>query len=884
MSEKIHDFGETGGDSALILEDILQEALQNRAKKTAESDSVVSPRPLGLPQEDENTAAGSTGAFRVMGSTPTARLLREDKQSSDSAVSSGRKFHRPDMTGPKSARKHTPSDIMLELEETKKVKDESGQDEEALDEMVQVVETVSSDDDDMKVYAPVGSAPAEDASVEPDMKVYVPKAASPEANMDRTRVADIPGRAKAVVIEDESVELEQLNLESLVEGLEQPASPEYEDVFSYSSLDSSAEDDSPISDERINEERRRRAEEFRPDFNLNEQNDDDEEFADPLPDEIDDFNSYDEASVVRAELARRLRNGQMRITASGIITTLLFLVFFGAAVFDLTILSPGVYVTITAILLIAQLAVHYQTVIDGILSLVRLQGSVEGGAAAAGVVAIAHTLLQFTDLSAINESGMVLFAPVAAAGLFLCAVGQYLREMYINSNFKFVSGRGEKYAAALIDDPQCAREIGQSTVAIGEPEIGYYRPVSFLTRFLEMSYRDTDTLDALGRFVPLMIGFSAVVAIIYAVLSSGNLWRNSLSVFSACVCFSVPVMSAVAMSAPLLRAAARVLNNGGMLVGWQAVTQFGGAHALAADALEIFPRNSVRLHEIKTFSGARIDESILDAAAVSIASGGPLSGIFLRVIQDRTDLLGDVDTLVYEQDMGMSGWVGGRRVLIGNRLLLQNHGVDVPSGDYEQRYTQNGRKTVYLSTAGELCAMFVVSYTADPAIADALGQMTGAGVTLLIRTCDPNITEELICDVYKLKSYYVEVMGAAGGRRYESLVNNAYELCLSDDSAQSEADSDEEHTGDSEQLRYDAVLASDGRLEGMVTGFALCRRLRGAARLAVLIQVIGSFVGLGMAAFLCLGTSSLPSPVFMSIYIALWTAVSAIVPSVIRRI
>ena len=880
MSEKIHDFGETGGDSALILEDILQEALQKRAKKAAESDGVVSPRPLGKPQVEENAAAEPVG------------LPVEKKPLPDSETVVSRRFHRPDMTEQRSTRSRTPlvSDIMLEIEETKKAGKDPSQDRKA---SVETVPPVGADlsldefDNDVKVYSPGEDTSADDMAAEADVKVYVPKAASPEANMDRTRVAAIAGahtsvadRKKAVVIEDEPEALEQLNLESL---FGQAESPEYEDVFSYSHLDtaddSSEADDSPVSDERISEERRRRAEEFRPDFNLNEQNDGDEDSDGRLPEEIDDYNSYDEAPAVRAELVSRLRVGRMRMMASGIITTLLFLVFFGAGVFDLAILSSGVYVTLTAVLLIAQLAVHYQIIIDGIISLVRLQGSAEGGAAAAGVVAVVHTLVQFADLSAIHESGAVLFAPAAAAGLFLCACGQYLREMHIKGNFEFVSNRSQKYAAVLIDDPQCAREIGQSTVDIGEPEIGYCRPASFLTRFLEMSYQDTDTLAAFGRFVPLMIGFSAVAAIIYALLSSGDLWRNSLSVFSACVCFSLPTMTAVAMNVPLLRAAARLRSRGGMLVGWQAVAQFGGTHALAADALEIFPGNSVRLHEIKTFSGARIDESILDAAAVSIASGGPLSSIFRRVIQDRTDLLGDVDTLVYEQDMGMSGWVGGRRVLIGNRLLLQNHGVDVPSGDYEQRYTQNGRKTVYLSTAGELCAMFVVSYTADPTIADALEQMTGAGVTLLVRTCDPNITEELICDVYGLKSYYVEVMGAAGGRRYESLIS-AYEVCPHSD-VQAEGDAE---SGDSEQPQYDAVLASDGRLEGMATGFALCRRLRGVARLSVLIQVLGSLVGLAIAVFLCLGTSSLPSPIFMTMYVVLWTVVSVAVPSVVRRV
>ena len=72
-----------------------------------------------------------------------------------------------------------------------------------------------------------------------------------------------------------------------------------------------------------------------------------------------------------------------------------------------------------------------------------------------------------------------------------------------------------------------------------------------------------------------------------------------------------------------------------------------------------------------------------------------LSLIHIWVIENRTDILPAVDSLVYEQEMGLSGWVSGRRVLVGNRRLLENHGVDVPSRDYESRYTHDGRELVY---------------------------------------------------------------------------------------------------------------------------------------------------------------------------------------------
>jgi hypothetical protein len=190
----------------------------------------------------------------------------------------------------------------------------------------------------------------------------------------------------------------------------------------------------------------------------------------------------------------------------------------------------------------------------------------------------------------------------------------------------------------------------------------------------------------------------------------------------------------------------------------------------------------------------------MDAAAVSIAAGGPLATVFRGIITDRVDILQEVDTLVYEQDMGVSGWVGGRRVLVGNRLLLKNHGVDVPSNAYEERYAVDGRKLVYLSTAGELSAMFVISYLCDEELSDRLKTLSHCRMDLLIHSCDPNVTEDLVCETLDLDNYRVAVMDAQASRAYVGL----------------EAQTEEE----------EALLATDGRLTSTVAALSGCFGMR----------------------------------------------------------
>ena len=518
----------------------------------------------------------------------------------------------------------------------------------------------------------------------------------------------------------------------------------------------------------------------------------------------------------------------------------------------------GALLFVAAFLLLVMMLLNHRMVGGGLGNLARFRADADSAVSAASLFALLHTLLLFFHTDAVSRGEAPLFASAAGLGLLLGAVGRQMRLGRIAENFRFVSYQGDKYAAHRVEDPQSAVEIGRSAVALGEPEVAYFKKADFLERFLENSYGDDGSDRAMRIFVPLALLASLLLGAGCLLLKKAD-WWGALAVGVGTFCLASPVAALTASNFPLLRAAKRCLRRGSMLIGWEAVREFGSLHAVAVDAQDLFPSESVLLHGIKTFSGARIDEALLEAAAVSIAAGGPLAGVFRRVIENKTDMLPPVDTLVYEQDMGLSGWVGGRRVLVGNRRLLENHGVDVPSRDYENRYAKDGRQLVYLSTAGELSAMFVVSYIADEGIAQSLHSMEKAGLTLLVRTCDPNVTESLICGTFDMDSYYVEVMGVTAGRAYERLRSAP-------------------QTGNP-----DAVLASNGRLEGMATALTACRRLRGGVALAVTAQIVGAALGFGLNVFLALTTGLSLPPLYMLGYLLGWSAVSWILP-LIRKV
>ena len=293
------------------------------------------------------------------------------------------------------------------------------------------------------------------------------------------------------------------------------------------------------------------------------------------------------------------------------------------------------------------------------------------------------------------------------------------------------------------------------------------------------------------------------------------------------------------MQIPLSACCRRILARGGFINGWHAVRQFGEPDALVVDIADLYPDESMLLHGIKIFNDTYIDDAILTAASLAVRSGGPLSMIFRRIIEQKEELLYDVDSLVYEQGMGLSGWVDGRRVFVGNGRLLQNHGIDAPSADYEARYAKDGRKLVYLAIAGQLSAMFVVSYLPDPEIQSALQSLCRSRVTLLVRSCDPNITASDLCESFELDEYYVDVLPAAAGRLYLQLTEQVADNLPAD-------------------------MASNGHILGTARVLSACRGLRVKTTLALIVQTIAALLGLICVLLWALkGALTLPLPLLL---------------------
>ncbi len=548
-------------------------------------------------------------------------------------------------------------------------------------------------------------------------------------------------------------------------------------------------------------------------------------------------------TAVRQRLQQQVHRSGIMLMLSVLLEAILFLIAAVSSVSPAIAMDPITYLVIHLVLFVALMIANGAQLRTGLTALFKQHRlTTEGAIALSALLTAVHTALLTLNTTGVADGSAPVLTGIAGFGLLLVQISHRLELNRAVRDFGIFSSKSEKLVVKRIADDAVAEEIGRPAVPIGVPRVAYFRRTEETEGYVDKQGYDP-AAGFLGWYLPVTLAVSVIVSVAYLLISGFTSWIFAVTLLCGMLAVSTPMLMLLSLYTTLFAADKKAREQRTAISDYRAVEVYGNSHAVVLDAMELFPENSVLLHGIKTFSGTRVDEAILDAASVSIRAGGPLSHVFRRMILNKVDMLHEVDTLVYEQDMGLSGWISGRRILIGNRKLLDNHGIDIPSKDYEERYAKNGRQLVYLSIAGELSAMFVVSYTAEPTVRRVLKSLTERRITLLIRTCDQNVTESLITSVFELNGYYVELLNAPAGRSFETLVTGV---------SQTEP----------------AEIVSTGGALGMLTALAQCHRLHTGVRLFAVLQALVGILGMVLMAVPALLGGALFPPLYVIEYLA----------------
>lgn len=527
----------------------------------------------------------------------------------------------------------------------------------------------------------------------------------------------------------------------------------------------------------------------------------------------------------------------------------------GTDMFNGALYTPIIYCGINLLILILTGIIARPFISSGLKALRSFKGNSDTAVSCAYIACLLQQIFAMFCANSFVGSTLHTYTTIVTLGFVLNTAGRMFMVSRVKENFKFITSKSPAYAAKIFNDDDTARKMLSGTSA-SHSVIAYQHPTSFLSDFLKISYAPDPSEDISGRFAPITIVSSFFVAVVYGIIF--KTFIGAVCALAVMSCISIPLCALLAGNIPMKFLCKDSLKSNAMLSGYPSIKQFCDSDAVMVDAAELYPKGCIKLHTINHFAQLRVDDSLLAAAVILKEANSPLQHVFSDMLEEHSGYLPKVESVLYEDKLGLVGWVGGERVLIGNHKLLDRFHIYVEDAADEAKYKRKGKEVIYIACAGQLVSMLVCTYSPDKHIKEVLSRAQSIGLCLVVRTTDCNITQEKLSEDYALFYRTVKILSTGFASTCNEVVNTKEDTSR-------------------------AYLATRGKFTSLVHAVTSAVSFKNNLTIALIIQIFGLVLGVLLCATMVLYASVSILGVFeMLLYMLFWS-IATIAVQFIRR-
>ncbi|MGN0591877.1 MAG: hypothetical protein ACI4JQ_01370 [Ruminococcus sp.] len=507
----------------------------------------------------------------------------------------------------------------------------------------------------------------------------------------------------------------------------------------------------------------------------------------------------------------------------------------------------------------AALLISFPTVANGLRYLFTNKADSDSMAAAPILISTLGAAVMTLFPDSMERGEAHLFVPVSVFILLMNAVGKQLIIRRAISNFSVITKEYEQYVLTYVQHENDAETLTRGVIR-DYPILVSMRKARQMSDFLRYTY-STDLGD---RFCRKMTPFLLIASLLIAAAITGI--RSTVMSFPAVMGFFCSVLSMLlcggccagvmlAANIPLYAATKKMSVRKCALLGYQSVDEFYDSNALMVHASALFPDGAVTIEGMKPFSDAKIEEVILEATSLVRQADSVLQYAFAKMVDEENGSLYPVDSVLYEENYGLSGWILNRRVLLGNREMMLNHNIEgLPSPVREAEYAGEGNEVLYFSVSGVLSAMILVRVSASKRMKQHLQKLMDENIALIIKSVDSFLTQQRIASLYQIPENSMKVIPIALQETFNRYTEPAD--------------------------RVSASIITSGKLEDTIQLLLQARRIRRSAMTGVILQAVAAMIGFAIA-LIYIGLSAYTS-VTSEMFLIFQIAASAITAIAVR--
>ncbi len=431
---------------------------------------------------------------------------------------------------------------------------------------------------------------------------------------------------------------------------------------------------------------------------------------------------------------------------------------------------PVVYTMVDLQLLLLCLAPAYNEIFYGFAKLFRGKPTPESILSVTSVLSLVYSVM--IAQTATPPAEPVMFNLPVAFCAVMTLIYSYLtvkREIF---SFNVISSKKPKFALRRLSPKDATMEV--AAFSDSEEEMGDVLKIE-KTSFIDCYFYRTESSNKANSAIIFMC---LILALALAALFGGymGMLRNpitkSLEMGYVAFVAAVPITVLFSYSYPFYKANLESYENDSTIIGENSLEEYSGASVISFDDKLVFPSVGVKVQNIKIYNNYRFDRVLYYAASVFAKTGGPLADIF------------EIATLEmgYSEDVLLTGIgdgylqteVDGKSIMFGRAYDLETLGIEIPEEIKNDDEADENSSVMYMIFKGKPVAKMNILYALDSDFEYIVKQLAGSGMSVCVKTLDPNIDEEMIKSRVKLDKYPMRVI------RYASLDEVANETERSD--------------------------------------------------------------------------------------------------------
>lgn len=474
----------------------------------------------------------------------------------------------------------------------------------------------------------------------------------------------------------------------------------------------------------------------------------------------------------------------------------------------------------------------YEQLYHGTKSIFKRSLIPESVASVALITSLLNTLLQLISISVFSQEPILFNFPttIIIVATILYSYINIARERY---GFGVVSAKDSKFFLEKVNEDDAEAEFDTFTNTInGEfnGEIARVGRASFIRNYFANTNAPVNLKGFLRLYYFLVIGISAIFAII-AMFKGMNL-AESITYMAVSVLALLPVGTLFTYSVPFFLANNSLYESEVAIIGENAIEAHSKMNVVAVNDTTAFPPSNVKLTYFNVYNEFTMEKVIYYAASGFSVVGGPLADVFDAATNNSLPKSRQVKFVCAGRSY-LCVDVDGNHIIFADKFGMTAQGIEVGS----EREEKDNVAVMYTACNGILCAKMYLKYQIDEEFVLTAQESIKNGISIGIRTFDPNISNDLLAKLTGFDKQDVKVIKLGE---------------LQEISAPAQS--------------TNATVVSKGRSSALLKALPMCKRIVKIRKVIKAIKIIASLTGAVYIGFCVFGAINLLPSVSIALF------------------